>query len=49
MFFNFYILQDILTKKIIGRGTEREGLYYVDDFVQKRHVMLAHGTVTRQL
>jgi len=49
MFSNFCILQDILTKEIIGRGTEREGLYYIDEVVQKGHVMLAHGTVTRQL
>ena len=49
MFSNFCILQDILTKEIIGRGTEREGLYYVDEVVQKGHAMLAHGTVTRKL
>jgi len=48
MFSNFCILQDILTKKIIGRGTECEGLYYVDEVVQKGHAMLAHGTITRQ-
>ena len=29
---NFYLFQDIFTKKIIGRGTKREGLYYMDDF-----------------
>jgi len=49
MFSNFCILQDILTKEIIGRGTECEGLYYVDEVVQKGHAMLAHETVTRQL
>jgi len=49
MFSNFCILQDILMKEIIGRGTECEGLYYVDEVVQKGHAMLAHGTVTRQL
>jgi len=49
MFSNFCILQDILTKEIIGRGTEREGLYYVDEVVQKGYAMLAHGTVTRKL
>jgi len=49
MFSNFCILHDILKKEIIGRGTEREGLYYIDEVVQKGHVMLAHGTVTRQL
>ena len=49
MFSNFFLLQDILTKEIIGRGTERGGLYYVDEVVHKGHVMLAHGTVTRKL
>ena len=28
----FCLLQDILTKEIIGRGTKRGGLYYMDDF-----------------
>jgi len=32
MYPNFCLFQDILTKKIIGRGTKREGLYFVDDF-----------------
>jgi len=49
MFPTFCLLQDILTKEIIGRGTERGGLYYVDEVAHKGHVMLAHGTVTRQL
>ncbi|CAN6563085.1 unnamed protein product [Malus baccata var. baccata] len=30
------IPQDIQTKEIIGRGTKREGLYYVDDVVSGR-------------
>jgi len=49
MFPTFCLLQDILTKEIIGRGTEREGLYYVDEVAHKGHAMFAHGTVTRQL
>jgi len=49
MFPTFYLLQDILTKEIIGRGTEREGLYYVEEVAHKGQAMLAHGTVTRQL
>jgi len=49
MFSNFCLLQNILTKEIIGRGTEHGGLYYVDEVVHKGHVMLAHGMVTRQL
>ncbi|CAL9004611.1 unnamed protein product [Prunus brigantina] len=32
----FCLLQDIQTKEIIGRGTKREGLYYVDDVVPGR-------------
>ena len=49
MFSNFCLLQDILTKEIIGRGTERGGLHYVDEVVHKGHAMLAYETVTRQL
>jgi hypothetical protein len=29
---HFCFLQDILTKEIIGRGTKKGGLYYMDDF-----------------
>ncbi|CAN6568096.1 unnamed protein product [Malus baccata var. baccata] len=32
----FCLLQDIQTKEIIGRGTKRKGLYYVDDVVPGR-------------
>ncbi|CAN6709377.1 unnamed protein product [Malus baccata var. baccata] len=32
----FCLLQDIQTKEIIGRGTKREGLYYVNDVVPGR-------------
>jgi len=49
MFSNFCLLQDILTKEIIGRGTEHGSLYYIDEVVHKGHAMLAHGKVTRQL
>jgi len=49
MFPTFFLLQDILTKEIIGRGTERGGLYYVDEVAHKGHDMLAHRTITRQL
>lgn len=45
----FCILQDIRTGKIIGRGTERQGLYYVDEVVtQQGTVMLAHGSTDRE-
>jgi len=49
MFPTFCHLQDILTKEIIGCGTERGGLYYVDEVAHKGHAMLVHGPVTRQL
>jgi len=48
-FLLFCVLQDILMKEIIGCGTERGGLYFVDEVSHKGHVMLAHGTITRQL
>nr|GEX00746.1 putative ribonuclease H-like domain-containing protein [Tanacetum cinerariifolium] len=45
----FCILQDIRTGKIIGRSTERQGLYYVDEVVtQQGTVMLAHGSTDRE-
>lgn len=44
----FCILQDIRTGMIIGRGTERQGLYYVDDVTQQGTVKLAHGTTDRE-
>nr|GEX08901.1 putative ribonuclease H-like domain-containing protein [Tanacetum cinerariifolium] len=31
------------TGRIIGRGTQRDGLYYVDEVVQSSTMMLAHG------
>ncbi|KAG6788370.1 hypothetical protein POTOM_004435 [Populus tomentosa] len=36
MYPQFCLFQDILTKEIIGRGTKREGLYYMDDFSSGR-------------
>jgi len=48
-FSTFYLLQDILTKEIIGRGIECGGLYYVSEVAHKGHVMLTHRTVTRHL
>ena len=36
MYPSFCLLQDIQTKEIIGRGTKKEGLYYVDDMVPGR-------------
>jgi len=31
MYPSFCLFQDILTKEIIGHGTKRKGLYYIDD------------------
>ncbi|GJY60618.1 putative ribonuclease H-like domain-containing protein [Tanacetum coccineum] len=44
----FCILQDIRTGAIIGRGTERQGLYYIDELITSGTVMLAHGTSERE-
>ncbi|KAJ0598803.1 putative RNA-directed DNA polymerase [Helianthus annuus] len=41
-------LDDIRTGAIIGRGTERQGLYYVEEVTQHGTVMLAHGTPNRE-
>ncbi|XP_071741920.1 uncharacterized protein [Rutidosis leptorrhynchoides] len=43
-----FLLLDIRTEKIIGRGTERDGLYYVDEVTRDENVMLAHGSSDRQ-
>ncbi|KAL9995478.1 putative RNA-directed DNA polymerase [Helianthus debilis subsp. tardiflorus] len=44
----FCILQDIRTGVIIGRDTERQWLYYVDEVTQSGTVMLAHGSSDRE-
>nr|GEW54324.1 hypothetical protein [Tanacetum cinerariifolium] len=45
----FARIHDIRTGKIIGRGTECQGLYYVDEVVtQQGTVMLAHGSTDRE-
>lgn len=44
---HFCFLHDIRTGEIIGRGTEQNGLYYVDEIAQQGKVMLAHGTADR--
>ncbi|KAH6817843.1 hypothetical protein C2S51_001446 [Perilla frutescens var. frutescens] len=49
MYPTFCILQDILTQAIIGRGTESNGLYVVDEVSQRGVARLAHGTPDRQL
>jgi hypothetical protein len=42
MYSMFCLLQNILTKEIIGRGTRRGGLYYVDDFSMGRAHHMHH-------
>ena len=42
MYPTFCLIQDILTKEIIRRGTKRGGLYYVEDFSMGR----AHHILT---
>ena len=37
------IVQDAQTGRIIGRVTEKDGLYYVEEAIQKGHTSLAHG------
>nr|GEZ02754.1 putative reverse transcriptase, RNA-dependent DNA polymerase [Tanacetum cinerariifolium]GEZ06923.1 putative reverse transcriptase, RNA-dependent DNA polymerase [Tanacetum cinerariifolium] len=41
-------LHDIRTGAIIGRGTERKGLYYVDEVTRSGTVMLSHETAERE-
>ena len=43
------LMQDAQTGKIIGRGIEKGGLYYLEETVQKHKVVLAHGSKERQL
>ena len=43
------IVQDAQTGTIIGRGTERGGLYYVDEMVQQSQAMLARGSSDHHL
>ncbi|WJZ88913.1 hypothetical protein VitviT2T_008174 [Vitis vinifera] len=51
MYSTFCLLQDILTKEIIGRGTKRGGLYYVDAFSSGRANHMHHkvGNKERQI
>ena len=43
------IVQDTQTGKIIGRGIERGGLYYVDETTQQSQAMLTHGSPAHKL
>ena len=44
----FCMLQDTKTGTIVGRGTERSGLYYVDEIAQQSMALLAHEPTTRK-
>ena len=48
MYPTFCLLQDIQTGNIIGRGTEHDGLYYVDVVARHGTVALAHGMLERE-
>lgn len=47
----FLSIQDILTKEIIGRGTKKGGLYYMEDFSLGRahHVSSSLGSKQQQI
>ena len=45
---SFCMLHDIQTGMIVGHGTERRGLYYVDEVAQQSTAMLTHGSTDRQ-
>ena len=45
----FCLLQDILTKEIIGRGTKRGGLYCMDDFSVGRVHHMHHPSGTKEM
>lgn len=49
MYPSFCLIQDIQTVRIIGRGTEKGGLYYVDEVIQQGIATLAHEAATRQI
>jgi hypothetical protein len=48
MYPTFCLIQDILTKEIIGRGTKRGGLYYMDDFSVGRAHHMQHSVGVKE-
>ncbi|KAK8951274.1 hypothetical protein KSP39_PZI003194 [Platanthera zijinensis] len=44
----FCLFQDILSKEIIGRGTRRGGLYYLDDFSPGKANYMHHQTSNQE-
>ena len=49
MYPHFCVLQDIHTGTVLGRGTEKDGLYYVEEISSTGTAHLAQGSSTRQL
>ena len=49
MSFSDCVVHDAQTGMIIGRGTKRGGLYYVDEAIQKEHTLLAQKSLDHQL
>ena len=45
MYHTFCLLQDILTKEIIGRGSKKGGLYYMDDFSSGQAHHMHHASI----
>ena len=43
------VVQDVQTGKIIGRGIEKGGLYYLEETVQQGNAVFAHGSREKQL
>ena len=43
------VVQDAQIGKILGCGTERGGLYYVDEATTKGHTLLARGSLDQPL
>ena len=48
MYPTFCLLQDILTKEIIGRGTKKGGLYYIDDFSFGQAHHMHHASIKKR-
>lgn len=44
MYSDYFIIQDILTKEIIGRGIERDGLYHLEDLKAGRASLVVDQT-----
>ena len=43
------VIQDLQTRNVIGHGTEKDALYYVEEVSQKGYAILARGSVEQQL